>query len=522
MRTRLLATSLALALALSAPWSATAKTPANTIVFVQPIDDIISLDPAEEFEVTPQQANANTYDRLLGYDYQDVSKIKGILAESWSVSDDGRVYTFKIRPGLTFASGNPVTAEDAAWSLQRVVALNKTPAFIITQLGFTPENAKDRIRATDPSTLVIEIGEAYAPSFVYYLLTATVASVVDSKLVREHEKDGDWGNGWLRTASAGSGPYVLKSWKPRESLVFDANPNYWGQAPKTPRIFIRHVQEPGTARLLLESGDADYARNLGRDQIDALAKNPDIRIQTAPRGNLLYLAFNRANPNLAKPEVDEALRWLIDYDGIREALLGQGYVVHQTILPTGFLGAVDDTPFRFDLEKAKGLLKQAGLENGFEITMDVNNSAPYPEIAQALQASWAKAGIKLTLNQLDLKQMLTRYRAREQDIFFLFWAPDYQDPHTNAQAFLSETDSIAWRSNWANPDLSRRTAEAVRETDPQKRAALYEALQRDALHISPYAFLYQTNEVVAHRAEADGLVMGPSLDTDQWAGIAKK
>jgi peptide/nickel transport system substrate-binding protein len=520
MRTPLL--TLALTAALAAPWVAAAKTPANTVVIAQPIDDIVSLDPAEEFELTSEQENANTYDRLLAYDLKDVSKIKGVLAESWSVGADGRTFTFKIRQGLKFASGNPITAADAAWSLQRVAILNKTPAFIITQLGFTADNARDRIRATDPATLVIETGEAYSPSFVYYLLTATVASVVDSKLAQEHEKDGDLGNGWVRLNSAGSGPYVLKSWKPRESLLLEANPNYWGEAPKTRRIFIRHVQEAATARLLLESGDADYARSLGKDQVEALAKNPDIRIQTAPKGNLLYLGFNQAHPALQHPEVREALRYLIDYEGIRSALLGQGYTTHQTFLPTGFLGAVDDTPFAFDLDKAKALLKQAGLADGFEVTIDVPSQPPYPDIAQA--------GIKLTLNQLDLKQIYTRYRAREQDIFLYFWGPDYQDPHTNAQAFAENADNspntrtktIAWRNNWNIPELSARVEAAVRETDTAKRAALYQALQRDILHSSSYAILYQTTEVVAHRADVDGLVLGPSIDTDFWAGIVKK
>ncbi|HMG50342.1 MAG TPA: ABC transporter substrate-binding protein, partial [Inquilinus sp.] len=233
---------------------------------------------------------------------------------------------------------------------------------------------------------------------------------------------------------------------------------------------------------------------------------------------------------LKHPEVREALRWLIDYEGIRTALLGQGYTTHQTFLPNGFLGAVDDTPFHFDLDKAKDLLKQAGLPDGFAVTIDVPNVAPYPDIAQAIQASWAQAGIKLTLNQLDLKQIFTRYRAREQDIFLYFWGPDYQDPHTIVQAFAENPDNgpntrtktVAWRANWEIPELSARVEAAVRETDTPERAALYQALQRDILHSSSYAFLYQTTEVVAHRAEVDGLVLGPSIDTDFWAGIVKK
>ena len=120
-------------------------------------------------------------------------------------------YTFKMREGVKFHTGNPVTAEDAAWSLQRAVKLNKTPAFILTQFGFTPENV-DREdqgdRATPSSSIVTD--KAYAPTFFYNILTAIVASIVDKKEAMAHEANGDFGYEWLKTNSAGSGPYRLR------------------------------------------------------------------------------------------------------------------------------------------------------------------------------------------------------------------------------------------------------------------------------------------------------------------------
>ena len=113
-------------------------------------DDIISLDPAEIFEFSGAEYSAQVYDRLVGIDLKDTSKIVPALAESWTVSDDGKTYTFKIRDGVKFHSGNPLTAEDAAYSLQRAVKLNKSPAFILTQFGFTKDNAEQKIKATDP------------------------------------------------------------------------------------------------------------------------------------------------------------------------------------------------------------------------------------------------------------------------------------------------------------------------------------------------------------------------------------
>ncbi len=116
---------------------ALAETPKDTLVIAENIDDIISLDPAEAYELSGIQVLANTYDRIMRFEPTDITKLVGGVAESQTVSEDGKTFTLKIRSGLTFASGNPVTAKDAAFSLQRVIKLNKTPVFLLSQLGWT-------------------------------------------------------------------------------------------------------------------------------------------------------------------------------------------------------------------------------------------------------------------------------------------------------------------------------------------------------------------------------------------------
>ena len=115
--------------------AAAAGTPKDTVVMAKPIDDMISLDPAESFEFSGSELVANIYDSQIGYYVKDVEKLYGELGWSGSVAADGKTYTFKLRPDAKFHSGNPVTAEDVAFSFRRVVVLNKTPAFILTQLG---------------------------------------------------------------------------------------------------------------------------------------------------------------------------------------------------------------------------------------------------------------------------------------------------------------------------------------------------------------------------------------------------
>lgn len=507
-----------------------ADTPKDSLVMAWQFDDIISLDPAEIFEVSGAEYGAQVYDRLIGIDLKDTSKIVPAVAESWTVSDDGKTYTFKIRDGVKFHSGNPLTAEDAAYSLQRAVKLNKSPAFILTQFGFTKDNVDQKIKAADARTLVMETDKAYAPTFVLNCLTAGVASVVDAKLLKQNEKDGDFGYGWLKTNSAGSGAFKLRQWKANESLTLDTNPAYWQGAPEMKRVILRHIAEPATQRLLLEKGDVDVARNLKPEQLDTLRSAKDVRVVEAPKGTLWYISLNQKNPILAKPEVREAFRYLVDYDAMGRTIMNGIATIHQSFLPKGFLGSLDDKPFKYDPAKARELLAAAGYPDGFTVTMDVRNVTPWTDLAQTIQASAAAAGVKIELLPMDGKQALTKYRSRNQDIYIGQWGADYQDPHTNAETFASNPDNadngpsktLAWRNSWDIPELTAKTKAAVIERDAAKRVEIYHELQKVVMTDSPFVVMFQQVEVPVERASVKGLIWGPSFDNNLYRLASKK
>lgn len=529
MRKYLAGAALGTVLAMTPYGLALADTPKDTLVMAFAIDDIISLDPGEAFEISTGEYTGNTYDRLVAFDIKDVSKLRGTLAESWTVSDDGLTYTFKMRKGAKFVSGNPVTAEDAAFSLQRAVILNKSPAFILTQFGLTPETVKEKVKAVDADTLVFQVDKPYAPSFVLNCLTATVASVVDKTEVMKHDKNGDLGNEWLKTNHAGSGAYALRQWKPGESLSLVANENYWGEKPKLKRVLIRQVKESASQQLLLEKGDVDIARNLEADQLKTAKTNANLHLVSAPKGTVWYVGLNQKNQYLQKPEVRKALKYLVDYDGIANVIMAGRATKHQTFLPNGFLGASNDTPYSLDVAKAKDLLKQAGLENGFKATIDTRNVTMTTQIAQSLQSTFAQAGVQLEIIPGDGKQVLTKYRARNHDITMFQWGADYQDPHTNAETFASNPDNsdegkvktLAWRNAWDIPDLTKITAANLMERDAAKRAAVYQDLQKTILENSPFIIMFQETEVAVARKNVQNLVLGPSFDTNLYAGISK-
>jgi peptide/nickel transport system substrate-binding protein len=309
----------------------------------------------------------------------------------------------------------------------------------------------------------------------------------------------------------------------------EANPNWHNGAPKIKRVIVRHVPEPASQRLLLEKGDIDFARNLTKDQLAAIKDNAQITTVEGQKGYILYLGLNQKNANLAKPEVREALKWLVDYDAIEANIVRGIFKPHQSFLPNGFFGAISDRPYKFDLAKGKELLAKAGLANGFTVTMDVRSTQPITDIAQAIQATWAQAGVKVELLPGDGKATLTKYRARTHDIYIGQWGPDYQDPHTNAETFAvnenngddAKSKTLAWRNSWDIPEMTKTTLAAVRETDGAKRKATYEALQREHQKVSPFVILFQQVEVAAHRKDASGFVIGPGSASNLYSALKK-
>lgn len=516
------ALSTALALPMTLPFTqAEAATPPNMLVIANRIDDIVSLDPHEMFEFAGTDYANNVYDTLVVFDPADLSSgYQPGLAESWSVSEDGKTFTFKMRSGISFHSGNPVTAKDAEYSLRRVVALEKTPSFILTQFGFNKENMAETIRATDDGTLVITTDKKYAPSFVLNCFTAAVASIVDSKTVQEHEKDGDWGNEWLRTNSAGSGAYKLINWKPNESYSLQAAGDYWRGDVAMQRVIVRHIAESSAQRLLLEKGDIDVARNLSPEDVAGLSSDENVKVEDTLRGRIMYISMNQKDPVLSKPKVVEALKYLIDYKGMEGAFLKGQYTVHQAFLPLTYMGELKDLPYSFDVDKAKALLAEAGEGDGFNVDLIVRNVQERVEIAQSLQNTFAQAGITATITQGTGKQILGKYRSRDFQIYVGAWGPDYPDPHTNADTFANNPDNsdeaqltgkLAWRNAWDIPEMTKRTDAAVQETDAEVRAQMYVDIQKDFQKIAPFAPMFQKVEQNVMRANVNGFNPGAAI-----------
>ena len=501
-----------------------AATPADTLVMAKNIDDIITFDPAEAYEFTGIEITANIYDRIMRFEPTDITTLVPGVAESYTVSENGRTFTFKIRPGQKFASGNPVTAADAVFSLQRVIKLDKNPAFLITQLGWSKDNVDELVKVVDDHTFQITITEDFSPSLVLSLLSSSVGSVVDMKTVMDHETNGDMGYGWLRTNSAGSGAYTLRSWRADKSVVLEANPTYRGGTPALKRVVIRHVAEPAAQSQLILRGDVDIARDIAPNQLAGVADNVEISATTVPQESLYYVGLNLKTAPFQNLKVRQAMHYLVDYDGMVNSFLEGKKKIHQTFWPSGLWASLDENMYNFDPAKAKALLAEAGYPNGFDVRLDSPNSSPFSNIAQSIKATMAQGGIKVTIILGEQKSVLTKYRARQHEMLLINWGPDYMDPHTNADSFARNPDNsdnakskpLAWRNSWDIPEITRMTDAAVRERDKGKREQMYRDLQRKVMEEGPFIIMFQETKQLARRSNVKNFIMGPSSDVTYY------
>jgi peptide/nickel transport system substrate-binding protein len=528
-RRHLFVTTAAGIAASSATPPSKAATPANILVMARAIDNIVgAFDPAESYETSNNEACGNMYRKLILPDPKDANKLVGDLAESWQVSPDGLLFTFQLRRGVKFDSGNELTAEDAAFSLQRAVRLNKTPGFILTQFGWNADNVEKMIQAAGDHTLQLTLPALQAPTFVLYCLSATIGCVVEKARALANQTNNDLGNAWLKLHSAGAGSYRLVEWHASDHIIMEANPHAEVK-PRIPRVVIRHVAEPASQLLQLEKGDVDIAGNLNADQLKAVAKSPDFDISKIDQLNSLYLGLNASLPQFQKIEVRQAIKWAIDYDAIADNITPNVWGVWQTFLPKSAPGSIPDRPFKKDVAKAKALLAAGGYPDGFDVVLDYYSHSPFAEIAAAIQHDLAAVGIKAQLLAGETKQVTTKMRARQHQITLMIWFPDYLDPNSNAQAFNANPDDSdgarlklpAWRCHFFDKELTAAVDSAVKELDPEQRLELYAKMQRDAMERSPFVFLLQSAEVWTARKGVSGVRLGLMPDYTEYGSITK-
>ncbi|MGO6697893.1 ABC transporter substrate-binding protein [Rhizobium ruizarguesonis] len=517
-----MATMVALA-PLSAMAEETPKQGGDIVVTYK--DDITTLDPAIGYDWVNWSMIKSLYSRLMDYAPGTPNPVPS-LAESFTVSPDGLIYTFKLHKGVKFSNGREVVASDVKYSIERAVdpkTQGPGAGFFGAIKGFEDETGGKTttlagIETPDDSKVIFNLSRPDA-TFLH-VLAINFASVVPKEAVEAAA--GDFGK-----KPVGSGTFILKDWTIGQQLVFERNKDYFVKGvPYIDSFKVEVGQEPLVALLRLQKGEVDIAGDGIPPAKFLEIKNSADGAQMIVDGEQLHTGYITLNTKV-KPfdnvKVRQALNMAINKERITRILNGRATPANQPLPP--LMPGYDKsfTGYAYDVAKAKALLAEAGYPDGFETVLYSTNTDPQPRIAQAIQQDLAAVGVKAEVRALAQANVIsTGGTEGEAPMIWsggMAWIADFPDPSNFYGPILGCAGAVPGGWNWSwycNADLDKRAVAADSMSDPAKaaeRTAAWGKVFTDIMADAPWIPVINERRVVAKSLRmggADNIYIDPT------------
>ncbi|KRE60790.1 ABC transporter substrate-binding protein [Nostocoides sp. Soil756] len=431
-----------------------------------------TLDPIQASANESIWLDQNIYARLVQTDPTG-TKIVPDLADKWEISEDQLTYTFHLRPGVKFADGTPVTAQDAKWSIERARSGEDSAwGFLITPVT--------DITATDDQTLTIKLERPHAPLLADLAMYAY--AVLPQKAV-EADKD------FFSKTPYGAGPFKVTSLSPQSNLVLTRNDNYWGPKPKIKTVEVSIVTDDNTRLLQLQGGQVDVIENPAGNVLKQIEANPKLRVDLFDSTRVDFVSLPLKTKPLDNLKVRQAIKAALDL-GRMNTLAYQGNAkVATTFFPYQMLFWDESAPEpKQDLAKAKQLLAEAGYPDGFTIPLiAVSADAAGQAQAVVIKDDLAKIGITVDIQSFELSTAYDKQRPGTNGMGMRYWTNDIIDPDEVA-TFGADGDggAHAFNSYWKDESVTALVNQARSETDTTKRAEMYAQIQAAIADQAPF------------------------------------
>ncbi|MEP3675821.1 ABC transporter substrate-binding protein [Sulfitobacter sp.] len=440
-------------------------------------DDVATLDPAIGYDWQNWSMIKSLYDGLMDYE-PGTTELRPGLAESYDISDDGMVFTFKLREGVKFHNGRVMTAEDVKYSLDRVTdPKTQSPGagFFGSIAGYDAVSSGEAtdlsgVKVVDDQTVEITLSRPDA-TFLH-VMGLNFASVVAKEAVEAAGAD-------FGKTAMGTGAFKLADWTIGQKLVFAKNEDYWRDGlPYLDSVTFEVGQEPIVALLRLQNGEVDVPGDgIPPAKFQEVMGDPDQAARVIEGGQLHtgYITLNVKMPPFDNVDVRKAVNMAINKERITQVINGRAVPATQPLPPSmpgyteGYAG------YAYDPDAAKALLADAGFADGFETELFVMNTDPNPRIAQAIQQDLSKIGIKASIQSLAQASVIAAGGEADQAPMIwsggMAWIADFPDASNFYGPILGCDGAVQGGWNWSwycNADADAMAIEADSMTDPAK------------------------------------------------------
>ncbi|GLQ06133.1 cytochrome c [Sneathiella chinensis] len=462
--------------------------------------DPVSMDPHEQLSGGTLQFSHMVFDPLVRWT-RDLG-FEGRLAESWERIDE-KTMRFNLRKGVKFHSGNEMTALDVVWTFDR---LKKSPDF---KGLFAPFEG---MRVVDPHTVELVTTAPYP----LVLNQATYIFPMDSKFYTGFDDKGKskaaivkHGDAYASTNASGTGPFVVTSREQGVKVAFKRFDDYWdAKSPgNVSEIIMTPIKEGPTRVAALLSGDVDFIAPVPPTDLERIEENPNTKLVTMSGTRIITFQMNQNRVDHFKDvRVRQAIVHAINNDGIVKKVMKGFATVAAQQGPKGYVGYMEELTPRYDVEKAKQLMKEAGLEDGFSITMMAPNNRYVNDakIAEAVASMLSKINIKVDLKTMPKAQYWPEFDKRSADMMMIGWHSDTEDS-ANFSEFLTMTPNAETgygqynSGNYSNPKVDELVLKSQSMTDMAERAKVLQEVEKTLYDDAAFVPLHWQNLAWASR-----------------------
>ena len=466
-----------------------------TVVTIARGTDTVTLDPAFAGDNVDIWVDSLIFEGLVRAS-EDGTEIQPCLADTWDISEDGLTYTFHIRDGAKFSDGSDVTAEDAAFSIERALNDGSWNSLI---------SCIKEAKAVDDSTVEIDLNNPSGS--LLSCLASFICAVYPESYYSEADAD------TLTREPLGSGAFYLEEWDPDEKMILKKNPYYWEEGyPLADEIDLLVVPDDNTRLMQLQAGQIDAMEGVSAQMRTQLESTQGVKILDFPTTHVDYVSCNYTNEKLNDKRVRQALNYATNREDINQAVFGGlGTLCPSVVWPTAEFFNPDQKSYDYDPDKAKELLKEAGAENlDLNLIISTGDASSLME-ATILKDQWSKVGVNLEIEQMDSSARRDARNNLTFEVLLNYFTSDITDTAENMEMFCIKDNFDCWHLGWngkEQEEAEKLVKEAGATNDKEIRKKDYykaQEIMADNALIIPLCTLPET---VAVRDNVSGFEQG--------------